>query len=135
VKAKKNRQFPIKIERKLADEIREVSEKSRLTAAQVIRLCVERQLAEKRNLKEYSQERKVSQFSVRFEDGMINGLGAEARRAGLPLAEIIRLCLVLQLKKILADGSITISLDSSSRKTAADSAHFSVANKSSGLQK
>ena len=71
---------------------------------EIIRLCVERQLQEKNNFKELARERKALQMSVRFGDSLVKILNDISRDTDLPVAEIVRLCLVQQLLKIKKQG-------------------------------
>lgn len=112
VQEKKNKQVGIWLEHDTAATVKKLSERSRLPMSEIIRLCVERQLAEKNNFKELARERKALQMSVRFGDSLLKVLNGIARDTDLPVAEIARLCLTQQLHKIRRQGlKLKITLD------------------------
>ncbi|MDR1145161.1 MAG: hypothetical protein LBK71_03380 [Verrucomicrobiales bacterium] len=110
VKEKKNLQFTIKLENDLAQDIKNLSRQARMSMGEIVRLCVEQQLAQKINLQAFARERKGMQLSMRFEESLRKNLSKLSRKTGLSLGEIIRLCVTRHFAQIRCDGSIKIKV-------------------------
>lgn len=110
VKEKKNRPFNVRLEDELATAVQQLSHQSKLTVGEIIRLCVDRELAAAETLKRLSWKKKSRQFNLLFADGQVRKLLELSRHTGLSQAELVRQCLARQLKKIRRHGGIKIHI-------------------------
>jgi antitoxin component of RelBE/YafQ-DinJ toxin-antitoxin module len=110
MKEKKNLQFGVRIDDHMAKTIKNLSRRANLSMGEIVRLCVNRQLEDTGYLLELARDKRNWQLGVKFEEHTVRALKKVSGQIGLPMAEIIRLCLTKQLEQICNEGSIKINL-------------------------